>query len=189
MGRRPPRGAEQHDAEQRQPERVEADLLGELDGVRREVAPVERGERRLEPLREVLGKLGVEAADRGHDELGRVGDVDGDRRLLLVEQHPVGVDRGGADEPLEGRRVDRTAGGALEQGTRREEVGLDLDRGADDPVRDGGAHLRVAHRLHRAVGEAVLVEQLDPQVEEDRACGEREDGERGAEAGDDAASG
>jgi hypothetical protein len=101
----------------------------------------------------------------------------------------VGVDRGGADEPFEGGRVDRAAGGALEQGPRREEVGLDLDRGADDPVGEGGADLWVPHRLDRAVGEAVLVEELDPQVEEDRAGGEREDGERGAEAGGDAASG
>jgi hypothetical protein len=34
----------------------EADLLGELDRVGGEVAPVERGERRLEPLGQLLGQ-------------------------------------------------------------------------------------------------------------------------------------
>ena len=187
--RQPHRGAQEHDPEGREDDRQEADLLGELDRVGREVAPVEGGERRPQAVRQLLGELRVDAADRGHDQLGGVGDVHGDGRLVLVEQHAMGVDRGRADEPLERRGVDGAPGGALEQRSRGEEVGLDLDRRAHDPVREGRAHLRVAHRLHRPVGEAVLVEQLDPQIEQDRPRGERQHREDGADACHDPAAG
>ena len=56
--------------------------------------------------------------------------------------------------PSKAGRVDRAARGAHEQRPRRQEVGLDVDRRSHDAVGDRRAHLRVADRLDRAVGEA-----------------------------------
>ena len=101
-------------------------------------------------------------------------------RLVLVEQHAMGVDGRCAHEALEGRRVDRAADRAFEQRPRGEQVGLQLDGGLDGAVGDRGAHLSGWHRLDGAVGEAVGVEQLHARVEQQGAGGEREHREHGA---------